>query len=1208
MKKLLLVAAVIFCFQAEGQTLLNLAWRSHTGHPTLAYDYIASMKDASGNVYYIGNTYHLGEQENYLISKYQANGALVWQQEYNSITGDRDFGADIYIKDTYVYVAGTSWDSAGAFSQFWTLQLLQSDGSLVWDAHHNINGGLDIATAIKADESGNVYVAGTTEKGAGLYEMAVVKYDNSGSLLWDNTYSDTGAYNGSVAMLYDDVKDVIQVTGYTGGAFNAWAILTVEFDGTTGAASNNATSNNGNGNIDKPVDITNDYNGNLYVLGTTMKSPTNTDWKLIKYDTTLTEMWVETWGSIDSLVDEPTGITIDNLGQLILTGYTTKANGGKDAVIVRYALDSTLLWQRRISAIDPTKEAMGNDVVVGLDGYIYVAGKMSNGSNDDYLTTSFTTDGVIRWLKTYNDTIGSKDVAGDVQVDNDGNVFVSGTRIAGDTQYVTIMYEQYQRNDSAIYDTFSVPRYLQNQVIVRFSKEALEPDAINNRKKVFGNTTDFLTTDAYNELNSKLSCDFRASTMIKIFPELTLADTIMITRSGDTLRAPDFYTAFLVIYPDTGIDEQEVCDSLNHCFPLVQYAHKNSLATLQGNPPDDPEYDLGGTGCNQGGLADSTLFPGSTNVEAAWNLEVGNPNIRVGVVDAAIDGYHEDFGGTPTSFLAGKVQGWDFQNNMDEQLFESTQAGQPHSNHGTAMAGTIGAIRNNTLGISGIAGGDLNDNGNVGVSLYSIRAWDDAQGWVDAATIARAIYHSAQGGHDSLQGIYYHYAVAIMNNSYAFTTPYPPPFTPDFVGASYNRVTLLRDAVHAVNREGVIFVASRGEGHSNALTFPACYEDSWVLNISGSDLSGNWEDNNTSPRDFGGGIDLIAPSVTSLSRTTTYNLVSQTSNYVSSNGTSTSAAYVSGVSALLLSYYENPALAPGQILYPEDVEYLLERSASIPQFYDPEYVGAGRLNAAGLLNLVQKPKRKVIHVANSSTTNATTTLLDTAVLIKLAEPLSVFNYPIEYTDTMPWIYMDTGLYKMDVYKYKEWIKHSIPLGDSIVGYWPVHSQSVIFGRYDSISPTLKILKPYEKCYIDSMRKDSALVSGYLYHVKDAVADTFIRWLPGSSVITHPTLSYSLLVDSPIILNIHDTENALGATLYPNPSTDISYLRVEVDNGQNVSVQVFDVLGNLINTVFDEFIIDSKSIPIVTKSFQSGVYFITITTQTGSRKTLPLCKL
>ncbi len=168
MKKLLLVAAVIFCFQAEGQTLLNLAWRSHTGHPTLAYDYIASMKDASGNVYYIGNTYHLGEQENYLISKYQANGALVWQQEYNSITGDRDFGADIYIKDTYVYVAGTSWDSAGAFSQFWTLQLLQSDGSLVWDAHHNINGGLDIATAIKADESGNVYVAGTTEKDRGF--------------------------------------------------------------------------------------------------------------------------------------------------------------------------------------------------------------------------------------------------------------------------------------------------------------------------------------------------------------------------------------------------------------------------------------------------------------------------------------------------------------------------------------------------------------------------------------------------------------------------------------------------------------------------------------------------------------------------------------------------------------------------------------------------------------------------------------------------------------------------------------------------------------------------------------------------------------------------------------------------------------------------------------------------------------------------------
>lgn len=543
MKKFLLVASVIFCFQAEGQTLLNLAWRSHTGHPTLAYDYIASTKDTAGNVYYVGNTYHLGEQENYLISKYQANGALVWQQEYNSITGDRDFGADIYIKDTYVYVAGTSWDSAGAIAQFWTLQLLQSDGSLVWDAHHNINGGLDIATAIKADESGNVYVAGTTEKGAGLYEMAVVKYDNNGSLLWDNTYSDTGAYNGSVAMLYDDVKDVIQVTGYTGGAFNAWAILTVEFDGTTGAASNNATSNNGNGNIDKPVDITNDYNGNLYVLGTTVKSPTNTDWKLIKYDTLLNEVWVKTFGGIDSLVDEPTGVTVDNLGQLVLTGYVAKANGGTDAVVVRYALNGTILWDRRIPAPNPTQKAKANDVVVGLDDYIYVAGSTSNGNDDDYLTISLTTDGIYRWMKTDLDT-GSQDAALDVQVDNDGFVFVSGIRMKTDTEYVTILYEQYTKIDTAVYDTAHTPRYMQKQVVVRFGKEALEEDAINNRGLRFGIPNDFLTNDAYMAIDAKMPMDFRTSKMIKIFPELTMADTLALTRLGDTIRLPDFYTAF----------------------------------------------------------------------------------------------------------------------------------------------------------------------------------------------------------------------------------------------------------------------------------------------------------------------------------------------------------------------------------------------------------------------------------------------------------------------------------------------------------------------------------------------------------------------------------------------------------------------------------------------------------------------------------------
>ena len=139
------------------------------------------------------------------------------------------------------------------------------------------------------------------------------------------------------------------------------------------------------------------------------------------------------------------------------------------------------------------------------------------------------------------------------------------------------------------------------------------------------------------------------------------------------------------------------------------------------NPSDDAEFQA----AHQQGIDDTFLYPGSINLLPAWDLETGKPFIKVGVIDAAIAGYHEDFGGTPSAFMQSKVKGWDFQSNMEIEQFQSTQAFSSNSHQGTWMAGIIGAIRNNSVGIAGVAGGDWNDSSNAGVTLYSIRAIDD---------------------------------------------------------------------------------------------------------------------------------------------------------------------------------------------------------------------------------------------------------------------------------------------------------------------------------------------------------------------------------------------------------------------------------------------------------------------------------------------------
>ncbi len=172
----------------------------------------------------------------------------------------------------------------------------------------------------------------------------------------------------------------------------------------------------------------------------------------------------------------------------------------------------------------------------------------------------------------------------------------------------------------------------------------------------------------------------------------------------------------------------------------------------------------------------------------------------------------------------------------------------------------------------------------------------------------------------------------------------------------------------------------------------------------------------------------------------------------------------------------------------------------------------------------------------------------------------------------------------------------------------VPSQSTILGALDSLSPGLKILKPYEQAYLDSVRKDSALLSGYLYKINDAVMDTFIRWLPGSAVVNHPTLVYSLLVDSPIVSHIIEAHNDWELHLAPNPASNVSYLRIINAQIEKLSVTLVDITGRVVLNVFNGMGGDQTTIPISTNKLSRGVYLVNVMAANGESRTLRLCKL
>jgi len=150
--------------------------------------------------------------------------------------------------------------------------------------------------------------------------------------------------------------------------------------------------------------------------------------------------WVKSYSSTDSLYDFPTAI--DANGNVIVAGYSLTSAHSYDYTVIKYDNNGNQLWvQSYNDAVNGVDQATALEV--DNNGNIYVTGMSQTASAGfNYVTIKYDGNGNQKWIASFNGTGNSSDIPSGIAVDPSGNVFVTGVSVGSGTagDYATVKY------------------------------------------------------------------------------------------------------------------------------------------------------------------------------------------------------------------------------------------------------------------------------------------------------------------------------------------------------------------------------------------------------------------------------------------------------------------------------------------------------------------------------------------------------------------------------------------------------------------------------------------------------------------------------------------------------------------------------------------------------------------------------------------------
>jgi hypothetical protein len=370
--------------------------------------------DTAGNIFVAGWRSYSPGGIDIVTLKYYPNGDTAWSRYYSSWGSYTDHPSVVKADNQgNVYMAGTSADGASRY--YYILIKYLPNGDTAWTRLYHDFPAPDYGPFISIGESGNIYLAGYITVSEMNTDLLLIKYAPNGDTIWRRIYgSPSQAADGATAIALDSSEN-IYLTGFTSDSDHQWSdILTVKYD-SSGTRIWTAQYNGALDYTDMGYYVAVDNDENIYVAGDSREVNGYDDMVLIKYSADGDSLWHRYYNDEVNRDDKVRGLAVDNSNNVIMTGYSSVAFG--NMITIKYDPAGNLIWQR---AYFPFEMYNSSPTSICLDsfGNIYITGL----ALQSLTALKYYPNGDTAWTWGYGYSRWGTGIA----LDNQSNVIITG--------------------------------------------------------------------------------------------------------------------------------------------------------------------------------------------------------------------------------------------------------------------------------------------------------------------------------------------------------------------------------------------------------------------------------------------------------------------------------------------------------------------------------------------------------------------------------------------------------------------------------------------------------------------------------------------------------------------------------------------------------------------------------------------------------------